>query len=43
MAGVMMSAPSERRMAAGIVVASVIVFVGLLAVVSPFYRSFDES
>ena len=30
-------------MAAGIVVASVIVFVGLLAVVSPFYRSFDES
>jgi hypothetical protein len=43
MAGVMMSAPSERRLAAGIVVASVVVFVGLLAVVSPFYRSFDES
>ncbi len=38
-----MSAPSERRVAAGIVVASVVVFVGLLAVVSPFYRSFDES
>ena len=30
-------------MAAGIVAATVIVFVGLLAVVSPFYRSFDES
>jgi hypothetical protein len=43
MAGVMMSAPSERRMAAGIVAATVVVFVGLLAVVSPFYRSFDES
>jgi hypothetical protein len=43
MAGVMMSAPSERRMAAGIVVATVVVFVGLLAIVSPFYRSFDES
>src|SRR5712671_3293760 len=43
MAGVMMSAPSERGVAAGIVAASVVVFVGLLAVVSPFYRSFDES
>jgi hypothetical protein len=39
----MMSAPSERRMAAGIVVATIVVFVVLLAVVSPFYRSFDES
>jgi hypothetical protein len=34
----MMSAPSERRMAAGIVVATIVVFVVLLAVVSPFYR-----
>jgi hypothetical protein len=40
---VMMSASSERRVAAGIVVASILVFVGLLALVSPFYRSFDES
>lgn len=30
-------------MAAGTVAADIVVFVGLLAVVSPFYRSFDES